>query len=511
MSIKRILQASLIVLTATALSCMLITTRATDSLADNSISDANLNNTTLTAASMNISVYKEQNSSSNSSSINITEASTDSSYDTTIDITSDDSISVKADRDIFGIYIIWGSEVSSYTVSYNDKTIECGTYGYLHDYIPIEEGTASVSIQTSSDMALSDIYAYSKGTLPSSVQVWQPPCDDDTDILVFSTHADDEILFLGAILTNYGGQQKLNVQVAYMCDFFLTEPVRQHEELDGLWECGIKNYPVKGNFKDLYSLDFKTAMTQYNYDDIVSYVTSCIRRFKPLVCVSQDFNGEYGHGGHCVYAKAISDAVYASNSADFNQESADIYGIWDVPKTYYHLYNENTITIDVDSPLSSFDGRTSVEVLKAAFQKHVSQVSYSFNVMDNGYARTYWGNYDSRAFGLYRTTVGYDTTNNMMENVTSMRTEREAKKAEAKLKAQKEQAQEQVELSSQNTDNADPDDNSTANDDTHTLDTRQLVTTLIAIFIIGIVICGQAYRTRNLYKKKYDENKGAGH
>ena len=46
--------------------------------------------------------------------------------------------------------------------------------------------------------------------------------------------------------------------------------------------------------------------------------------------------------------------------------------------------------------------------------------------MDNGYAKTYWGNFDSRAFGLYRTTVGYDTGNDMMEHVTALHTEREA-------------------------------------------------------------------------------------
>ena len=61
------------------------------------------------------------------------------------------------------------------------------------------------------------------------------------------------------------------------------------------------------------------------------------------------------------------------------------------------LYNENTLTLDVDSPLERFGGRTTVDVLKTAFQKHVSQISYSFNVMDNGYAKTYWGNFDMRA------------------------------------------------------------------------------------------------------------------
>ena len=65
----------------------------------------------------------------------------------------------------------------------------------------------------------------------------------------------------------------------------LTEPVRQHEELDGLWECGIKNYPVKGTFEDLYYLSLEKAKSQYVYDDIISYSTECIRKFKPLVCV----------------------------------------------------------------------------------------------------------------------------------------------------------------------------------------------------------------------------------
>ena len=68
-------------------------------------------------------------------------------------------------------------------------------------------------------------------------------------------------------------------------------------------------------------------MTQYNYDDIVSYATACVRRFKPLVCVSQDFNGEYGHGGHCIYAKAVSEAVNSSAEASFNPDSASEYGI----------------------------------------------------------------------------------------------------------------------------------------------------------------------------------------
>ncbi len=509
MTIKKLLHSSIIALTAAGLICSGILTGANASyvLADDNITDSQ-------ASSINISVEKV----SDSVPYDISAGLTDGSYDTTEDVSKDDYISIESDEPMYGVYILWSSEVCDYTISYNSnnnisdnnnkntKTIQCGKYGYLHDYIPIEEGTTSLTIKTSDDMSISDIYAYSEGTLPSSVQIWQPPCNNDTDILVFSTHADDEILFLGGVLANYGGEQKLNVQVAYMCNFFLTEPVRQHEELDGLWECGITHYPVKGNFVDQFALDLETSMKQFNYDDIVTYTTECVRRFRPLVCVSQDFNGEYGHGNHRIYAKAVSDAVNNSADADFNKESVYAYGTWDVPKTYYHLYEENTIYLDIDSPLENFNGQSAVDVLKTAFQKHVSQLTSSFNVMKNGYARTYWGNFDIRPFGLYRTTVGYDTENDMMEHVTYMHTEREAIKEEERSRAAKEQ--ELANADNQSTDdNNDGTDSQAADNNNKAPDARQLIITLIAVFIIGAVICAQAYRTRNLYKKKYDENK----
>ena len=275
MNIHKVLQSSAIALTVMTVSCFNMPAMTVTQILADENTNTSYETTSLDthATAIDITV----NSISGSSTDDITAAVTDGSYDTTTGISKDDCISIKSDEPMYGVYILWGSETGNYTLSYesiqssgnsdnnssnnnnsnnNDShIIQCGAYGYLHDYIPIDEGTTSVTIRTSYDCEVSDIYAYSAGTLPSSVQVWQPPCDDDTDILVFSTHADDEILFLGGVLANYGGEQGLNVQVAYMCNFFLTEPVRQHEELDGLWECGITHYPVKGDFMDLYSLD----------------------------------------------------------------------------------------------------------------------------------------------------------------------------------------------------------------------------------------------------------------
>ncbi|MDO5382671.1 MAG: PIG-L family deacetylase [Eubacteriales bacterium] len=427
---------------------------------------------------------------------------TDGSYTSKCYFDASDTITITSNQDIYGIYIIWGSEVSPYTITYDNKTVSCGKYGYLHDYVALEQGTKSVTINISSEVSICDIYAYSSGTLPSEVQVWQPPCNSETDILVFSTHADDEILFLGAVLANYGGEQKLNVQVAYLCDFFLTEPVRMQEELDGLWECGITHYPIKGDFKDLYSMSLETALNQYNYEDVVAYATECIRRFKPMVCVSQDFNGEYGHGGHRIFAKAIAESVENSNTVEFYSESSAKYGIWNVPKTYMHLYEENTIKLDVDTPLSNLGGRTTVKVLQDAFAHHATQAGYTFKVRDDGYSTYNEKKFDCRAFGLYRSTVGTDTNNNMMDNVKSY----SQQKAEALAKAEaEEQASREATLAENNS------DMNENNDSSHTsgkLSAKKMIINIIAIIIIVIVIALQASRSKSLYRKKYKKYKG---
>ncbi len=102
-----------------------------------------------------------------------------------------------------------------------------------------------------------------------------------------------------------------------------------------------------------------------------------------------------------------------------------------------------------------------------------------------------------RAFGLYRTTVGYDTSNDMMENVTTLHSEREAKERKPVFRQRKKEAQ----LAATTSDNNDEDEEASSDNTSQTPDIKQLAITLAAILIIGVVIGGQAYRTRNLYKR----------
>lgn len=336
---------------------------------------------------------------------------TDGSYNTRTSFSSGDTIVITSSEAMYSLYIKWDLVPSQWTLTYNDKTVNCGTDGFLHEYIEIPEGTTSMTITFASKEAICDLHTYSSGTAPAQVQTWKKPCNK-ADILVFATHADDEILFLGGVLATYGGGQDLAVQVAYMCEFTSTAKIREHEKLDGLWVSGIKNYPVCGDFPDLYSTTLEAAKKQYNYEDLKSFITGTIRRFKPLVVVTQDFNGEYGHGGHMILSNAVADSVDTSKDASVYPETASQYGTWDVPKTYIHLYDQNKITINLRVPLANMGNRTAIEIASEAYKQHVSQQWCWFYVSDDY-------EYSCADFGLYRTLVGNDTGNDMLENITT--------------------------------------------------------------------------------------------
>ena len=252
-----------------------------------------------------------------------------------------------------------------------------------------------------------------------------------------STHADDELLFLGGVLAEYAGQEKLSVQVVYFSNYYNGAVIREHEKLDGLWAIGVKNYPVTGNFDDIYAADLASAEKIFGYDKTLSFVVEQIRRFKPQVCVGQDTKGEYGHGTHMLTSKALQEAITISMDPRKYPESAEKYGTHDVEKTYIHLYPENKLYLDCQKPLSEFGGKNAVEVAEEAYKKHVSQQWCWFYVSDSY-------EYSCADFGLFRTTVGNDTGNDMMEHVVSYEEQTRQQLAAVEQAKQQLEAQEQA-------------------------------------------------------------------
>jgi len=342
----------------------------------------------------------------------------------------------------------------------NDATgasVSCGTQGFLHEFVdvaalfgaPVER----LTLRFPAGAVLADAYAFSAGELPDWVQRWDAPCEQ-ADLVLVSTHSDDEQLFFAGVLPYYAVERGLRVQVVYLIQHFEVNGARNHqrphEQLDGLWTVGVRHYPLISEFPDLYaeSKDRETALRQaltafgqagYTMDDFTAYLTACIRRFRPLVIVSHDLNGEYGHGAHVICAAALTDAFAAAADAARYDDSAAQYGVWQAEKLYLHLYGENQIVMDWDTPCDSLGGKTPFEVTQSGFACHKSQHwtwfyrwIYGTNAAPIRKASDI-RSYSPCRYGLYATTVGADVTGgDFMENVeTWAERERRAAKEEA--------------------------------------------------------------------------------
>lgn len=316
------------------------------------------------------------------------------------------------DRMIGSVYLIWETVPDQWTLVADGKEITCGTNGFLHEYIELDEPATEVILKT--QVWLCDVYAFEPDSvIPDWVQIWQQPWDD-ADLLLFPTHADDEFVFFGGMAPYYGAERGLKVQVVYLTHHWIQDPRRPHELLAGLWEAGITAYPIMGVFHDAYASSLEAAERQVSRDAVLEFQVEILRRFRPSVVIGHDLDGEYGHGYHMLNARCLTEAVELAADPSYDPDSAAQYGTWDTPKLYLHLYEKNRIVMDWYVPLESFGGAAAIDVAKAAYAYHVSQHVYSFYVYGEGDA------YDSRRFGLYRSTVGEDIVGgDVFENITS--------------------------------------------------------------------------------------------
>ncbi len=365
-------------------------------------------------------------------------ALTDTSHYSIVNFNKGDTITITSEDNskIHGLYITWDCPAMPWTLTSGDVTQNCGKDGFIHEYVDINNPSETITITIPDDgMRISGIRVFGEGELPRDVQIWNTPTK--ADIMVVSSHADDEILFFGPVLSTYTYLHDADVLVCYMTTFWNTNKVREHEKLDGLWESGIRIYPISGDFKDIYSETLAQAEKQYDYEKLTSFLTENIRRYKPQVIVTHDEFGEYGHGYHMLTFKAVTESVLFANDKEKFEESATLYGTWDTQKTYIHLYKENPITLDCRVPIEEdYAGRTALDIAKEAYTKHVSQQKWWFYVSD-----TY--EYSCAEYGLYRSTVGTDTENNMLCNIKTykvQKTEQESREQESREQESREQA-----------------------------------------------------------------------
>ncbi|MBR2615273.1 MAG: PIG-L family deacetylase, partial [Clostridia bacterium] len=212
-------------------------------------------------------------------------------------------VTLTASEPITSLYLLYYDTPTDFVIRSGEveKTVEGA---YLRRFVELEsllETPAETLTLTFADsVRLLEIYAFS-GEVPDWVQIWDEPCEK-ADLCLMTTHADDEQLFFAGILPYYAGEKGYEVQVVYFTDH-KNEPLRRHELLRGLWTVGVRHYPVISPFPDLYSEAESVAENQFatrgfDRETVIGFQVEMLRRFRPLVVIGHDPEGEYGHGQH---------------------------------------------------------------------------------------------------------------------------------------------------------------------------------------------------------------------
>ncbi|MBR5345645.1 MAG: phosphodiester glycosidase family protein [Clostridia bacterium] len=317
---------------------------------------------------------------------------------------------------IYGLYLCFRSMPDAYEVQTAHgsdwQTVYVGDTEIYHAFYSFDGGVSSVRVYvpttTKQVLGFNEVFAFGEGEIPDWVQRWEPTVEK-ADILFLVAHPDDELIFMaGGIPTAI--DEGRSVAVAYMT---YSNTTRRSELLNGLWLLGVRNYPVIGNFKDSYQKNLKTQYKSLGGEEKVNaWVTEVIRRLKPEVIVTQDEDGEYGHPMHKVISEAARNVWDKTADATYCPESAEAYGTWQAKKLYVHLWSENASLFDWETPLSSFDGKTGMELAIEAYELHITQKTSGMSVTKTG------AEYDNHRFGLFASTVGPDETGgDFFENI----------------------------------------------------------------------------------------------
>ena len=201
---------------------------------------------------------------------------------------------------------------------------------------------------------LSQLHVYGDGTLPEPFHEWEET-PDHLDYLLIATHPDDDVLFLGSVIPVYGMEKGYVGSIAYVT---CQNRVRMTEAENGAWTMGLRYRPLFLGFPDVDQRAPARLKKKFVYEDVLRSIVQVYRKYHPVVVFAQDSKGEYGHWQHKQTSKAAVEAYRLAADPSFDPESYERYGTWQVQKVYLHLYSENKLQIDADSPLHALSSKS---------------------------------------------------------------------------------------------------------------------------------------------------------
>lgn len=276
-----------------------------------------------------------------------------------------------------------------------------------------------------------------------ALQNWEP-YPEKSDFMVFTAHPDDEGIFFGGALPYYTQvQNKSTILIGMTGTESNHAGLNRREELErAAWHYGVQHQPINFQYPDVGSNVFNQWEPQEGEQGVINRLATEIRRYKPDVLLTHDFNGEYGHAAHVATASAVADAYDVA--ADPN---VDLEGLapWQAQKLYIHLYNspgdsnngndnipDETVSANGfmyhswEEQFPELGGKSSRDIANEGLLCHLDPVRVwpDLDVIsreDDDPFVSGWALHYAEDWGLYRSEVGPDTVDSdFFQNVTEL-------------------------------------------------------------------------------------------
>jgi len=322
--------------------------------------------------------------------------------------------------DITGFYFKWDAIPPSWDLfaydSAGKETLVCsgGKNGGLTEFVAVPDRMTGYRkfqfVSTNPDLAfaIANLAVYSGG-IPEFAPHWNLFDGSRVDMLVVSTHPDDESVFLPVPAITAINDGKV-VVTGYMT---WGTAKRRFEAEEACWMLGERFPPTLRAAHDMMTNSLESMERYWSLDKAVGYIVELIRKYKPSVIVTHDVGGEYGHGAHMETSLATQLAFEQASDPTKFPETAEQYGVWKPGKLYLHMYGKDKITYDLNAPLAAYNGETVLQVATAAFERHRSQAAKGWTVESTGEC-------SMALFGLFASNVGPDMQHDsMFENITA--------------------------------------------------------------------------------------------
>lgn len=318
---------------------------------------------------------------------------------------------------LHGLYVSFGGFITNWCIEAQD---ESGSWAKVYEtedqfynqYIPLTEGYQAVRFKCMAPdynhvLHVTELHVLGAGEVPSWVQQWEN-FTGKADIVLMVTDPGDEYLFFGGLIPHYVAQEK----EVMLCVIVNTASQYKSQLLDGLWHCGMTNYPYIAYFKPNMATTARQQYALWSEVQFVRHVSRIVRIYKPEVLVTHAQDGEGIDGGHRVCADAAIRSLQAAMDSKYDQGwGYKLYGNWQLPKLYLHAPADGEVTLDYNQPLDFYNGKTALEIAAEAYALQDYQKKMAENLPTDGI-------FNGAVFTLHASEVGEDThKNDLFENI----------------------------------------------------------------------------------------------